>query len=89
MARDLLEFLSINNNLNPLFLHGFSVGAYVWSEALVQIAQEPNRYQPIVDRIIGQAWDSAADITEIPVGVPYAVFPKNKVMQTALRQYML
>lgn len=84
-----MNFLLVNENYAPLLLHGFSVGGYVWSEALVHVAQDMKRYQPIVDRICGQVWDSAADITEIPIGVPFAVFPKNKVMQNALRQYML
>ncbi|KAJ8966021.1 hypothetical protein NQ317_001972, partial [Molorchus minor] len=73
----------------PLVLHGFSVGGYVWGEVLVNIAAERERYAQVVDRIVGQIWDSAADITEMPVGVPISVFPRNLVMQTALKQYML
>ena len=36
-----------------------------------------------------QIWDSAADITEIPVGLPKSIFPKNPTMQSALRNYTL
>lgn len=70
-------------------VHGFSVGGYVWAEALVQIEAERHRYQHIFDRIAGQVWDSLADITEISEGFPFAVFPKNKVLQGALKQYIL
>lgn len=56
---------------------------------MVQMASEKDKYQHIIDRISAQIWDSAADITEISVGVPIAVFPKNTVMQNALRQYIL
>ncbi|GLV35265.1 lethal (2) k09913 [Carabus blaptoides fortunei] len=89
VANDVLRFLDKNHNYSPLLLHGFSVGGYVWGEALVHIAQEQVRYKHVVDRICGQIWDSAADITEIPVGMPKAVFPKNAMMQAALKQYIL
>lgn len=88
VAAQILKFLELNNSFSPLFLHGFSVGGYLWSEVMVQMITEKQRYQPILDRIVGQVWDSAADITEIPIGVPVAVFPNNMVMQKALRQYM-
>ncbi|CAH1961927.1 unnamed protein product [Acanthoscelides obtectus] len=88
VAKDLLKFLDVNNTYAPLVLHGFSVGAYLWGEVMVQIASERERYNHVVDRISGQIWDSAADVTEISVGVPVAVFPRNAVLQNALRQYM-
>lgn len=89
MAADILKFLHVNNKYAPLVLHGFSVGAYQWSEVLVQMASEKDKYQHIINRVAGQVWDSAADITEISIGMPVAVFPKNNVMQNALKQYIL
>lgn len=88
MAGDLVNFLAINTAYNPLLLHGFSVGGYVWGECMVHMARDTQRYGTILDRICGQVWDSAADITEIPVGVPKAMFPKNYTMQNALKGYM-
>ncbi|KAG8302546.1 hypothetical protein J6590_031616 [Homalodisca vitripennis] len=38
--------------------------------------------------IVGQAWDSAADVTEIQVGLPLAVFPRNPIMRMALSKYI-
>ncbi|XP_026470972.1 transmembrane protein 53-A-like [Ctenocephalides felis] len=89
VSRDVLKFLYHNTTYNPVLLHGFSVGGYVWGECLVHISQNPKLYNPLLQRIAGQIWDSAADITEIPIGTPKAVFPKNKVLQTALRKYMI
>ncbi|KAG5882633.1 hypothetical protein JTB14_001823 [Gonioctena quinquepunctata] len=89
VAKDLLKFLDTNTTYSPLILHGFSVGAYLWGEVMVNIAAERDRYGHVVDRIVGQIWDSAADITEISVGLPASVFPKNTVMQNALKQYVL
>lgn len=89
VAGDILKFLEVNRTYSPLLLHGFSVGAYIWGEVLVKIAQDQERYKEIVERTAGQIWDSAADITEIPVGFPKAVFPKNPVLEKTLRQYVL
>lgn len=61
----------------------------MWGECLAHMDKDRKKYQPVVDRIIGQIWDSAADITEIPVGVPKALFPRNPKLQVALKKYML
>lgn len=60
----------------------------MWGECLVQMDKDREKYQHVVDKFIGQIWDSAADISEIPVGVPRALFPRNPRLQTALRNYM-
>lgn len=89
VALDVVKFLYNNTAFNPLLLHGFSVGGYMWGECNVHMARDMAKYQPLLDRIVGQIWDSAADITEIHVGVPKAMFPKNPTLQNALRKYML
>ncbi|KAL0830000.1 hypothetical protein ABMA28_003458 [Loxostege sticticalis] len=86
VGADLIRFMSSNDH-GPMVLHGFSVGAYVWAEALVFALKEKEKYQPVLERVVAQVWDSAADITEIPVGFPSAVFPKNMFLQNALRTY--
>ena len=68
-------------------LHGFSVGGYLWGECLVKLDQD-EAGKATLEKIKGQIWDSAADITEIPVGVPHAVLPKNPTLQGALRSYI-
>ncbi|XP_056631456.1 uncharacterized protein LOC130441692 [Diorhabda sublineata] len=89
VAKDILKFLEANPSYDRLVVHGFSVGAYVWSEALVHMSTERQRYQGIIDRIAGQIWDSSADVTELSIGVPVAVFPNNKVLQNTFKQYIL
>lgn len=89
VARDVVNFLHSNTGFNPLFLHGFSVGGYMWGECLVHIERELAKYQNVLDRIVGQIFDSAADVSEIHIGIPKAVFPKNPKMQAALRSYII
>ncbi|XP_050682903.1 uncharacterized protein LOC126978178 [Leptidea sinapis] len=69
-------------------VHGFSVGGYVWSEAMVQAMKDSQRYQPVLDRVKAQVWDSPADITEVPVGIPWAMFPNNRPAQLATRAFI-
>ncbi|XP_075982037.1 transmembrane protein 53-A-like [Anticarsia gemmatalis] len=90
IADRLLRFLEVNEcgSSKPLVVHGFSVGAYVWAELLVQTTKDQKRFQPVLDRIGAQVWDSGADIHEIPVGFPTAVFPKNKFLQETFRAYI-
>ncbi|KAL3266726.1 hypothetical protein HHI36_010887 [Cryptolaemus montrouzieri] len=88
VASDILRFMDKNYLNSPCLLHGFSVGAYLWAEVMVQMAAEQERYKPVISKIVGQIWDSAADVTELSVGIPFAVFPNNKVMQKTLAQYI-
>lgn len=89
VAADIVKFLKNNEFRNGLIFHGFSVGGYLWGECLVHIARDLQNYQVVLDRVKGQIWDSAADITEIPEGVPRALFPRNPTLQNALRKYMI
>ncbi|KPI98262.1 PREDICTED: uncharacterized protein LOC106120768 [Papilio xuthus] len=88
VAGDLMRLLSANESEQPLVVHGFSVGGYLWGEVCAQVMSNKDLYQPVLDRVTAQVWDSAADITEITIGVPIAVFPKNKIMQKTLKAYM-
>lgn len=89
VAADVVKFLENNTSYSPLLLHGFSVGAYLWGECMVHMSRDTERSKIILNRICGQIWDSAADITEIPVGVPKAMFPKNESIQKYIRNYMM
>lgn len=88
VAADLLTFLKQNENYQQILLHGFSVGGYMWGEALDLIQSDKEKYNSITDRIVGQVWDSIADVIEIPIGFPRAVFPKNMMLQSMLRKYI-
>ncbi|CAG9571871.1 unnamed protein product [Danaus chrysippus] len=88
VAGDLIKLLAVNETDQPTVVHGFSVGGYIWGEVCVHVLNNPHLYQPVLDRIVAQIWDSAADVSEISIGVPDAVFPKNKIMQKTLKAYM-
>lgn len=88
IAADIIKLLDSNRFFSPILIHGFSVGGYLWSEVLVKTYANRSANQHIADRIIGQIWDSAADLTEIPNGFSYAVFPNHKVPQAILRSYV-
>lgn len=89
VAADVVKFLENNvNKKNPLLLHGFSVGGYLWAECMVHMSREVDRYRHVLDMVQGQVWDSAVELTEIPIGVPKAVFPNNDTLQLALRKYL-
>lgn len=85
----MVKFLESNVTTNPLLLHGFSVGGYVWGECMVHMARDTERYKNVLKNFNGQIWDSVADITEISIGVPKAMFPKNYTLQRAVSNYML
>lgn len=72
-----------------MLLHGFSVGGYVWGECMVHMARDLDRYRHVLDQFHGQIWDSAVELTEIPIGVPKAMFPNNDTLQRALANYMV
>ncbi|XP_032571348.1 uncharacterized protein LOC6615645 isoform X2 [Drosophila sechellia] len=89
VAAETIRFLENNKSYEPIVMHGFSVGAYQMGEIMLQMSRDMDRYGSILDRFVCQVWDSAADITEIPVGVPKSIFPRNERMQSALRNYTL
>lgn len=89
VAADVVKFLENNvNGKNPVLLHGFSVGAYLWGECMVHMSHDVDRYRPLIDMIQGQVWDSAVELSELTIGVPKAVFPKNDTLQNALKNYL-
>lgn len=89
VAQDIVKFLKNNESYNPMLIHGFSVGGYLWGECMVHMMKDLETYTPLLNRFRCQIWDSAADITEIPIGVPKSLFPKNMALQNALRKYMI
>lgn len=85
---DLINFLHSRNDYDRIFLHGFSIGGYMWGEALELMNAQSEKYQPVCERIVGQVWDSAADIDDIPFGTARAIFPNNPKLQDMLRKYL-
>ncbi|CAK9819725.1 hypothetical protein ANTPLA_LOCUS10350 [Anthophora plagiata] len=88
VATDLLEFLTQQQNYQQILLHGFSVGGYMWGEVLDLVQSNRQKYCNVMDRIVGQVWDSLVYVTGIPLGIPRAVFPKNEMLQGILQKYL-
>lgn len=86
MANDAVDFLYENKRFDPLLVHGFSVGGYVWGELLVKMVEDMDKYKELIDRIKGQVWDSTPDITEFSKGFPHAVFPRNAILRKAVEK---
>ncbi|XP_059481534.1 transmembrane protein 53 [Neocloeon triangulifer] len=88
VANDLLHFLDVNTRDRPILIHGFSVGGYLWGEVLSIAQADEARFKPVMNNIVGHIWDSAADMQDIPDGLPAAVFPRNMMLQNAFRKYV-
>ncbi|XP_050355678.1 uncharacterized protein LOC126776872 [Nymphalis io] len=86
IGRDLIKLMAANEG--SYVVHGFSVGGYVWSEALVHALKENKIYQPALNRVKAQVWDSVADITAVAVGLPIALFPCNKPARHATKLFI-
>ncbi len=75
----------------PLLIHGFSVGGYLFGETLVQMRENKELKQHFGDRIQGQIMDSPVDFHGIPYGVSQAVTQipvVQRSMQASLEMYL-
>lgn len=89
-AAEVVKFLANNiTTKNPIILHGFSVGGYLWGECMVHMARDLDRYHHVLGMIQAQIWDSAVELSELTEGVPKAMFPKNETLQRALKNYLM
>lgn len=85
----MLTFLQENQDYQQIMLHGFSVAGYIWGEVLTHVHSDREKYNNVIDRIIGHVWDSAADITELVIGTPRAIFPNNPLLQSIIKKYLM
>ncbi|KAK2142607.1 hypothetical protein LSH36_934g02020 [Paralvinella palmiformis] len=69
-----LEFTQDDKRLKqPILVHGFSVGGYLWGETLVKILSDESLIANLRHRIHGQIMDSPVSFHGIPFGVSQAV----------------
>ena len=54
---------------------------------VVQVAKDMDRHGPLMDRFIGQIWDSVVDIYGIPYGTSRAL-TNNKILQASIQKYL-
>uniref|UniRef100_A0A2P2I707 Transmembrane protein 53-like n=1 Tax=Hirondellea gigas TaxID=1518452 RepID=A0A2P2I707_9CRUS len=87
VAGQMLEFLHQNPRHSSVLVHGFSVGVYVFCEGLVQMSNNMELHAPVLNRFVGQIWDSPVDVHGIPVGTSKAV-TNNQILQTSIKKYL-
>ncbi|XP_064114848.1 transmembrane protein 53-like [Macrobrachium nipponense] len=87
VVEQVLQFLHANPSQNPLLIHGFSVGAYVFTELMVKVENDFKKHSPILNRMVGQIWDSPVDLEGIPFGTSRAV-TNNVTIQRSIQKYL-
>lgn len=60
----------------------------MWGELLDFVHKDRAKYEHVINRVVGHVWDSAADISELTIGTPRAVFPNNEVLQNVMKKYL-
>lgn len=70
-------------NLQPLLIHGFSVGGYLYGETLFKFKNDEKNFETISKRLRGQIFDSAVDLEGLPRGTSRAV-TNIKILQKTL-----
>ena len=86
LTQEMLDFIQDDGrSVQPILIHGFSVGGYLYGEALHKICADPEKYSGLCERIRGQVFDSPVDFAGIPFGVSRAV-SKNVVIQNVVEQ---
>jgi len=77
-----------NPQYNTLFLHGFSVGIFVWTMLLIQIKENPEKCRFLQERLVGQIWDSIMLADGIH-NLGHALFANNWLMRKLVEGYVL
>lgn len=75
----------------PILIHGFSVGGYLYGETIVKFVSDKRRFQDMDSRIRGQIFDSPVDLEGVPRGVGLAVTDKpvlQKTIKLSLETYL-
>ena len=81
----ILSFLtSRTHHLQPILVHGFSVGGYLYGETLNHIVSDADLTATMTRRIRGQVFDSPVDFEGVPRGVGMALSGLRPV-QVAIR----
>lgn len=68
----------------PILIHGFSVGGYLYGETIVKFTSDAERFHDMSNRIRGQVFDSPVDFEGVPRGVGLAM-TANPVLQKTIK----
>ncbi|CAO1331472.1 unnamed protein product [Diamesa tonsa] len=88
-AVDIVKFLLNNDYYDKIFVHGFSIGAYMYGECILHMLKDMHKYQGIIDRVQGEIWDSVPNYNAMAMGVSRAVFLHNLLLQKCLKYFIL
>ncbi|KAL6106856.1 uncharacterized protein ACO6RY_10624 [Pungitius sinensis] len=66
----------------PLLVHAFSIGGYTFTQLLVHISQDTQKYQALTQRIKGQVYDSlvVGSVETMAIGLAKTVFPQLETL---------
>jgi len=91
VVSQILDFLTSDSHRHqPLLIHGFSVGGYLYGETLIDICSDAELAQSMSQRIRGQIFDSPVDFAGVPRGVGMALSnlrPVQVTVRSALEAY--
>jgi hypothetical protein len=74
IVSDIVNFVTTpQRHKQPIFVHGFSVGGYLYGETLVRITSDPSLRESMTRRVRGHVFDSPVDFEGVPRGVGMAV----------------
>ncbi|XP_030282638.1 uncharacterized protein LOC115587134 [Sparus aurata] len=88
-GKTLLELLlSEPFDSRPLLVHAFSIGGFAFSQLLVHVCQDVQKYEALTQRIKGQVYDSlvVGSLETMARGLGKTVFPR---WETAVKQLSL
>ena len=64
------------------------VKTYCNTVACRQAAADMDRHLPVLNRIVGQIWDSPVDLYALPDGIAKAI-TSNETLQASIKKYLL
>ena len=74
VVTEIIEFItSPVRHRQPVLVHGFSVGGYLYGETLNHIMSDPHLSTSMSQRVRGQVFDSPVDFEGVPRGVGMAL----------------
>ncbi|XP_068226514.1 uncharacterized protein [Palaemon carinicauda] len=87
VAGEILDFLHANPSHSPMLIHGLSVGAYMFGEVMVKMKKDMDKHGVLLDRFVGQIWDSGVDLQSIPEGLPTSI-TSHEGLRASMRKYL-
>jgi len=91
VVQQLIDFADDTmRKMQPVLIHGFSVGGYLYGETLVKMINT-EKYAGLTDRVKAQIFDSPVDIRGIPKGVSQASTSNpaaRKIIKSSITTYL-